>query len=127
MKPRLFTPGPTPVPEETLLELAKPVTYHRSSEAKAILAEVVEDLKYVFQTAQPVYTLTASGTGGMEAAVSNTLAASEKAILCTAGRWGERWRGILKAFGANIVAVEVPYGKAVSPEQLEQALAANAD
>jgi aspartate aminotransferase-like enzyme len=127
MKPRLFTPGPTPVPEETLLELAKPVTYHRSPEAKAILAEVSEDLKYVFQTANPVFTITASGTGGMEAAVSNTLAAGEKAILCTAGRWGERWRGILKAFAANIVAVEVPYGKPVTPEMLSQALKANPD
>lgn len=127
MKPRLFTPGPTPVPEETLLELARPVTYHRAAEAKAILAEVTEDLKYVFQTAQPVFTLTCSGTGGMEAAVTNTLAPGEKAILCTAGRWGERWRGILKAFGANIVPVEVPYGKAVTPEMLEAALAANPD
>jgi hypothetical protein len=122
LKPRLFTPGPTPSPKETLLELAKPVTYHRSAEAKAILAEVTEDLKYVFQTAQPVYTLTCSGTGGMEAAVGNTLAPGEKAILLTAGRWGERWRGILKAFGANIVAVEVPYGQAVTPEMLEKAL-----
>ena len=127
MKPRLFTPGPTPVPEETLLELAKPVTYHRSPEAKAILAEVSEDLKYVFQTSQPVFTITSSGTGGMEAAVANTLAAGEKAILCTAGRWGERWRGILKAFGAHIVAVEVPYGKAVTPEMVSQALGTNPD
>jgi len=127
MKPRLFTPGPTPVPEETLLELAKPVTYHRAAEAKAILAEVSEDLKYVFQTAQPVFTLTCSGTGGMEAAVSNSLAAGEKAILCSAGRWGERWRGILKAFGANIVPVEVPYGKAVTHDMLANALTANPD
>lgn len=127
MKPRLFTPGPTPVPEETLLELARPVTYHRSPEAKAILAEVTEDLKYVFQTAQPVFTLTCSGTGGMEAAVANTVAAGEKVILCTGGRWGERWRGILKAFGASIAAVEVPYGKAVTPAMLEAALAANPD
>ncbi len=127
MKPRLFTPGPTPVPEETLLELAKPVGYHRSPEAKAILGEVVEDLKYVFQTAQPVYTLTCSGTGGMEAAASSSLAAGEKAILLTAGRWGERWRGILKAYGVTVAAVEVPYGQAVQPEQLEKALAANPD
>lgn len=127
MKPRLFTPGPTPVPEETLLELAKPVGYHRSPEAKAILAEVSEDLKYVFQTSNPVFTLTSSGTGGMESAVVNTLAPGEKAILCTAGRWGERWRGILKAHGANIVAVEVPYGKAVTPEMVEAALAQNPD
>lgn len=127
MKPRLFTPGPTPVPEETLLELAKPVTYHRSAEAKAILAEVSEDLKYVFQTSQPVFTLTSSGTGGMEAAVSTCLAPGEKVILLTAGRWGERWRGVLKAHGANIVAVEVPYGKAVSPDQLADALGKNPD
>jgi aspartate aminotransferase-like enzyme len=127
MKPRLFTPGPTPVPEETLLELAKPVTYHRSPEAKAILAEVAEDLRYVFQTSQPVFTITSSGTGGMEAAVSNTLSAGEKAILLTAGRWGERWRGILKAFAANIVAVEVAYGKPATPEMLQQALGANPD
>src|SRR6185312_15886647 len=108
MKPRLFTPGPTTVPEETLLELARPVTYHRAPEAKAILAEVTDDLKYVFQTANPVFTLTCSGTGGMEAATATSLAAGEKVILCTAGRWGERWRGILKAFAANIVAVEAP-------------------
>lgn len=127
MKSRLFTPGPTPVPEETLLELARPVTYHRAPEAKAILAEVSEDLKYVFQTTQPVYTLTCSGTGGMEAAVVNTLATGEKAILCTAGRWGERWRGILKAFGAEIVAVEAPYGKAVTPEMLADALGKHPD
>jgi aspartate aminotransferase-like enzyme len=127
MKPRLFTPGPTPVPEETLLELAKPVTYHRAPEAKAILAEVTEDLRYVFQTTNPVFTLTCSGTGGMEAAVSSTLAAGEKAILLTAGRWGERWRGVLKAFGVNIVAVEVPYGKAVTPGMLADALGKNPD
>jgi aspartate aminotransferase-like enzyme len=127
MKPRLFTPGPTPVPEETLLELAKPVTYHRAPEAKAILAEVSEDLKYVFQTAGPVFTLTCSGTGGMEAAVVNALAPGEKAILCTAGRWGERWRGILKAHAANVVPVEVPYGKAVTPEMLADALGKHPD
>lgn len=127
MKPRLFTPGPTPVPEDTLLELARPVTYHRSAEAKAILAEVSEDLKYVFQTSQPVFTLTSSGTGGMEAAVSSCLAPGEKVILLTAGRWGERWRGILKAHAANVVAVEVPYGKVVTPDQLADALGKNPD
>jgi len=127
MKARLFTPGPTPVPEETLLELARPVTYHRAPEAKAILAEVSEDLKYVFQTANPVFTLTCSGTGGMEAAVVSSLAPGEKVILCTAGRWGERWRDILKAFGANIVALEVPYGNPVTPEMLAEALGKNPD
>ncbi len=126
-KSRLFTPGPTPVPEETLAELAKPVTYHRTAEQKAILGEVIEDLKYVYQTKGDVIVLTSSGTGGMEAAVSNTVAPGQKAILLTAGRWGERWRGIMKAHGVTIVAVEAPYGKAVEPAALELALAANPD
>jgi aspartate aminotransferase-like enzyme len=107
--------------------LAKPVTYHRTAEQKQILGEVMEDLKYVFQTKNSVIVLTSSGTGGMEAAVSNTLAAGGKAILLTAGRWGERWRGILNAFGAEIVTVEVAYGKAVPPSDLEAALAKHPD
>ncbi len=127
MKPRLFTPGPTPVPEETLLELAKPVTYHRSAESKAILAEMTEDLKYVFQTVNPVLTLTASGTGGMDAAINTAIAPGDKVILLTAGRWGERWKNILKVYGANTVVVEVPYGQVVTPDMLEAALAANPD
>ena len=127
IKPRLFTPGPTPVPEETLLELAKPVTYHRTAEQRQILGEVMEDLKYVFQTKNPVIVLTSSGTGGMEAAVSNVLVPGNKAILLTAGRWGERWRGILKAFGIEIIAVEGAYGKAIPPADLEAALTKHPD
>ncbi len=127
MKPRLLTPGPTPVPEEALLELARPVTFHRTPEFRAVLAEVVEDLKYVFQTKNTVLVLTASGTGGMEAAVSNCVAPGEKAILLISGRFGERWRSLCKAFGVTAVPVEVPYGQAVRPEQLEKALAQHPD
>lgn len=127
IKPRLFTPGPTPVPEETLLELAKPVTYHRTPEQRQILGDVMEDLKYVFRTKNPVLVLTCSGTGGMEAAVSNVLAPGDKAILLSAGRWGERWRGILKAFGVNVIMVEAPYGKAIPPADLEKALQQHPD
>jgi aspartate aminotransferase-like enzyme len=127
LKPRLFTPGPTPVPEETLLELAKPVTYHRTAEQKQVLAEVMDDLKYVFQTKNSVIVLTSSGTGGMEAAVSNVLAPGRKAILLTAGRWGERWRSLLKAFGAELIVVEAPYGKTIPPADLATALAKHPD
>jgi len=74
-----------------------------------------------------VVTLTSSGTGGMEAAVTSTLAPGEKVILLSAGRWGERWKGVLKAMQANIVLVEVPYGKAVTPAMLEKSLAENPD
>jgi aspartate aminotransferase-like enzyme len=126
-KYRLLTPGPSPVPEETLLELAKPVTYHRTAQFRELLAEVHEDLKYVFRTQNPVLTLTCSGTGGMEAAVANALPPGSKAICLISGRWGERWRNLCKAFGIEAISVTVPYGQAVLPEQLKKALADHPD
>src|SRR5437868_4060070 len=122
MKARLLTPGPTPVPEETLLELAKPVVFHRTPEFRQTLAEVLADLQYVFQTRHPVVPLTSSGTGGLEAAVVNCLPPGCKAICLIAGRFGERWRSLCKAFGVEPISVTVPYGQAVQPEQLVQAL-----
>src|SRR5688572_21533034 len=127
IKQRLLTPGPTPVPEETLLELAKPVFYHRSATYRKLLAEVTEDLQYVYCTKNPVLTLTASGTGGMEAAVASCLPPGSKVICLIAGRWGERWRNISKALGVEVVSVTVPYGQAVAPAQLSQALTQHPD
>src|SRR5205823_10072751 len=80
MKQRLLTPGPTPVPEETLLELAKPVVYHRTAESRQVMLEVLKGLQHVFQTRQSVIPLTSSGTGGLEAAIVNTLPPKSKAI-----------------------------------------------
>jgi aspartate aminotransferase-like enzyme len=127
MKQRLLTPGPSPVPEETLLELAKPVPYHRTPEFRQILAEVLEDLQYVFRTRNPIIPLTSSGTGGMEAAVVNCLPPGSKAICLIAGRFGERWKSLCQAFGVETVNVVVPPGQAVQPEQLARALADHPD
>jgi aspartate aminotransferase-like enzyme len=123
MKQRLLTPGPTPVPEETLLELAKPVVYHRTPESRQVLTEVLKGLQHVFQTRHSIIPLTSSGTGGLEAAVVNCLPPGSKAICLIAGRFGERFRNICKAFGVETVNVVVPDGQAVGPEQLAQALA----
>jgi aspartate aminotransferase-like enzyme len=127
MKQRLLTPGPSQVPEETLLELAKPVFYHRSAQFRQLFGEVLEDLRYVYCTRNPIAVLTASGSGGMEAAVANCLAPGSKAIVAVAGKFGERWRSIAKAFGVEIISVTVPYGQAVQPEQIEQALKQHPD
>src|SRR5262245_43716460 len=127
MKQRLMTPGPTPVPEDTLLEMAKPVFYHRSATFRQLLAEVTEDLQHIFCTKNSVLTLTASGTGGMEAAVASCLPPGSKIICLISGRWGERWRNIGKALGVEVVSVTVPYGQAVAPEQLTQALTQHPD
>ena len=127
MKSRLLTPGPTPVPEETLLEMARPVPHHRTPEMKQILAEVLRDLQTVYCTKNPVIPLTCSGTGGLEAALVNSVPAAGKAICLIAGKFGERWKSICKAFGIEAVSVTVPYGQAVQPAQLEKALADHPD
>ena len=84
-KPRLMTPGPAMVPEDVLLELARPVIHHRSAEAKEVITEVAAGLKEVFQTQNDVLILTASGTGAMEAAAVNTVPPGGKALVLNAG------------------------------------------
>src|SRR6516225_46895 len=127
MKFRLMTPGPSPVPEDTLLELAKPVPYHRTPEMRRLLTEVTQDLQYVYQTKNPVLTLTSSGTGGMEAAVANCVPPGGKVLCLIAGRFGERWRNLTKVYGGEPIGVTVSQGQAVQPEQLAQALAQHPD
>ncbi|MFO0813029.1 MAG: alanine--glyoxylate aminotransferase family protein [Gemmatales bacterium] len=119
---RLLTPGPSPVPEETLLELAKPVLYHRTPEAKAILTEVLDGLKYCFRTTGDVCVLTSSGTASVEAAQVSAVPRGGKAIAAYAGRFGERWHNVWKAHGIESIAVTAPYGQAVTAAQIEQAL-----
>lgn len=127
MKQRLLTPGPTPVPEETLLELARPVIHHRTAEFRQILGEVLADLQKVYCTKNPVLPLTCSGTGALEAALVNAVPQGKEAICLIAGKFGERWKGIAKAYGIEAVNVTVPYGQSVQPEQLEKALADHPD
>ena len=102
---RLLTPGPSPVPEETLLELAKPVQYHRTPEAKAILSEVLDGLKYCFRTTGDVCVITSSGTASVEAAQVSAVPRGGKAIAAYAGRFGERWHNVWKAHGIESIAV----------------------
>ena len=127
MKQRLLTPGPTPVPEETLLELAKPMIFHRTPEFRQMLGEVVKDLQTIFMTKNPVLPLTSSGTGALEAALVNSAPPGSKVICLIAGRFGERWKNIAKAYGIEAVNVAVPYGQAVQPEQLAKAQADHPD
>ena len=79
-KQRLFTPGPTPVPEEVLLELARPMFHHRTAEYRAMLEQVTKGMQYVLGTSQDVYTITGSGSAAMEAAVSNVVAPGETVV-----------------------------------------------
>ncbi len=112
-KKLLMTPGPTPVPEQVLLALARPVIHHRHPEFRGILREVRELLKYLFVTSQEVIITSSSGTGAMEGAVCNTLCRGDKVLVVEGGKFGERWTEISKAFGLEPEVLSVPWGKAV--------------
>src|SRR5215218_4393322 len=126
-KPRLMTPGPAPVPEDVLLELARPVIHHRSAEAKEVIKEVASGLKTVFQTRNDVLILTASGTGAMEAAAVNTVPKGGKALVLNAGYFANRWASIGKAYGINVVSLDTEWGQPVDPDQVENALKQHPD
>jgi aspartate aminotransferase-like enzyme len=127
MKEFLMTPGPTPVPERVLMAMSGPIIHHRAPKFEGILGEVREGLKYLFKTKNEVIIHASSGTGAMEAAVVNTLSAGDTVITVRGGKFGERWAEIATVYGVTTVNIDVPWGEAVKPAQIEEALSAHKD
>jgi serine---pyruvate transaminase len=121
----LITPGPTPIPPEVSSKEGLPILHHRTSEFGEIFAQVIEGLKYVFQTKGDVLLMTCSGTGAMESAVANLLSPGDTAIVGSAGAFGERWGKQAETYGAKIVWVRAQDGYAVDPAAIEKALKEN--
>ncbi len=101
-----------------MLRMAEPIVHHRNQEFQAILTRVNQDLKYLFQTAQPVLTLTCSGTGGVEATFVSLFSPGDTIITVNGGKFGERWVKMPQAFGLNVVEIKTTWGKALQPDQL---------
>jgi aspartate aminotransferase-like enzyme len=125
VKKYLFAPGPVPVPPEVLLEMARPLIHHRTPEFSAILDSARAGMQPLFGTRQEVLLLSSSGTGAMEAAVTNLLQPGEEAIFVNGGKFGERWGKLIQAYGATPREVKVEWGRAVHPEQVADALRAH--
>jgi aspartate aminotransferase-like enzyme len=124
-KTRLLTPGPTPIYPKALQAMLGADMHHRTQEFRNVFLAVLTDLKLVMGTAHDVLVLVASGTGAMEASVTNCFSAGDPVIVCTAGKFGERWVEMTRAYGLDAIVLEAAYGKVVTAEALEQALAAN--
>jgi aspartate aminotransferase-like enzyme len=124
IKPRLFTPGPTPLLMEAQARTLLAANLHHRTEAfRKVLAETLELLKYYFHTQNDVLVFASSGTGAMEGSVSNLCSPGERILVGTAGKFGERWLGLAKAYGIEAVKVESPYGHPVNIEEMKQKLA----
>jgi aspartate aminotransferase-like enzyme len=122
-KTRLFSPGPTPLSPRVQEALARPILHHRSDEFREIFRGCIRDLQGFLKTTEDVILLASSGTGGMEAALVNTVSPGEQALCLVAGRFGERWVEIGRAHGIDAVPLEAPWGEAVSVDAVAQALA----
>jgi aspartate aminotransferase-like enzyme len=123
----LLAPGPTAIPPEILLAMAEPILHHRNPLFEAVVAEVRENLKWLFGTKNEVLIFASSGTGAMEGAVTNMLSPGDKAICVKSGKFGERWANICKAYGVQSVNIDVPWGDILEPVEVEKVLKANPD
>ncbi len=123
----LCAPGPTAVPAEILSEMSKPLMHHRTPQFSNVVAENASMLKDVFQTKNVVLTLTSSGTGALEASITNFLSKDDKAIVLSAGKFGERFAEIGRAYGVNVIELKAEYGKDIKPVEVEKALKENPD
>jgi aspartate aminotransferase-like enzyme len=121
-KYQLMAPGPTPVPPNVLLAMAQPMIHHRTPEYEQLFVEVRSGLKRLFRTSQDVVPFTSSGTGAMEAAVVNTLSSGDTVLVLRAGKFGERWEEICRAYGIAAVPLIAPFGHTVPAERVAAAL-----
>jgi serine---pyruvate transaminase len=122
-KQYLLTPGPTPVPPQVLAALAEPVIHHRARDYRDLYQRCLTRLAEVYRTQNDVLMFTTSGTGAFESAVANLTSPGDRQLVLSAGNFGERWAGLVKAFGADLVHVELGWGDTPEPEDLRAALA----
>jgi aspartate aminotransferase-like enzyme len=121
-KNRLFTPGPTPLLPAAQTAMASFTAHHRTADFRTLFQRVLADMKEFIGTRNDVLVLACSGTGVMEAAVSNLTSPGDKVLVLTAGKFGERWTGLAKAFGCNVDVLSVPYGETFSLDNIRARL-----
>jgi aspartate aminotransferase-like enzyme len=97
--------------------------HHRTKEFREVYKSALSDMKEVLGTSgSDVLCFAASGTGAMDASVSNLFSKGDKVVVCTAGKFGERWAEIAKAYGLEVILLKAEYGDVVAPERVREAL-----
>lgn len=122
---QLRIPGPTPCPPEVLQAMGRQMINHRGEEFRKLLTDVTGKLKQIFQTRNDVLILTGAGTGGLEAAVVNTLSPGDKVLAVTVGAFGDRFANIAKQFGADVTLLKFEWGKAADVDTIRKGLQAD--
>jgi aspartate aminotransferase-like enzyme len=126
-EPNLRIPGPTPLPASVREAGARQMINHRGPEFAALLARVVGGMRPYFGTASDPVILTAAGTGGLEAAVVNTLSPGDRVLAVSIGAFGDRFAKIAAVYGADVTRLEVEWGRAAEPDAVRAALRSAGD
>jgi aspartate aminotransferase-like enzyme len=121
-KNRLFTPGPTPLLPAAQVAMASYGAHHRTAEFRALFKRVLDDIKEFIGTKNDVLVLTSSGTGFMEASVSNLTSPGDRVLVLSAGKFAERWISLARAFGCAVETVTAPYGETFSLDEIRRKL-----
>ncbi len=121
-KNRLFTPGPTPLLPAAQTAMASFAMHHRTAGFRDLFSRVLADMKKFIGTKNDVLVLSCSGSGVMEASISNLTSPGDKVLVLTAGKFGERWRDLAKAFGCGVEVLSAPYGETFSLEEVRHRL-----
>src|ERR1700692_2546209 len=122
LKNRLFTPGPTPILPAAQTAMASFAMHHRTPDFRTLYTRVLGDMKDFIGTRNDVLVLASSGTGVMEGSVSNLTSPGDKVVVLTAGKFGERWRDLAKAFGCAVEVLSAPYGETLSLADIREKL-----
>jgi aspartate aminotransferase-like enzyme len=120
---QLRVPGPTPIPERVMRAAGRPMINHRGPDAAVLIRDIVDGLRWGLQTENDILLFPASGTGGLEAVVANIFSPGEAGLFCSIGSFGDRWADIAAAYGVEPVRLEVPWGEALDPEDVDRVLA----
>ena len=121
----LLAPGPVQLHPEVQKILAQPMIHHRTPEFDQILKRVLENLKFFFQTENPVLMHTSTGSGGMESLIVNLLSAGDEVLCIVSGKFGERWADMAEVYGAKVHKLNVEWGKAVQLQDVQKFLSEN--
>ena len=122
-KNRLFTPGPTPLLPAAQMAMAAANIHHRTADFRALYTRLLADLKTFVGTRHDVVLMASSGSGAMEASVANLTSPGDKVLVVTAGKFGERWTELAKAYGLAADVVSAPYGQTFALDAVRARLA----
>src|SRR5687767_7648574 len=124
-EPNLRIPGPTALPPSVREAGARQMINHRGPEFAAMLERILIGMKPFFGTTSDVAMLSCAGSGGLEAAVVNTLSPGDRVLGVSIGSFGDRFAKIAAVYGADVTKIDVEWGQAADPTVVREALLAN--